>query len=198
MRLRTLLWTTYISGALALSAVPGTAATVPQQCVAAEPTAASQTWDFKGEANTIFKDIQSDTQQAATDADYLQSLDRDYLVSWESHAEHLSSLKAGINDIGAKLCRLQTIRRMLAPWQQRAVDQIAGEAQSMANHTQDAIVFGGSHRSDLWLATYKSDVTNLANEANALNGVLKNVVEFPGVSKEYRELRHDFGTQPGS
>jgi hypothetical protein len=197
MRLRTLLWTTCISAALAVAA-PATAATVPQQCVAGEPTAASQTWDFKGEANNIFKDIQSDAQQAATDADYLQSLDQDYQVSWDSHAVHLDSLRAEINDIGAKLCRLQTIRRMLAPWQQNAVDQIAGEAQLMANHTQDAIVFGGSHRSDLWLATYKSDVTNLANEANALNRVLTNVVEFPSVSKEYRELRHDFGTQSGS
>ncbi len=198
MRLRTLLWTTCIAGALALSAAPANAAAAPHECVAAEPTAASRTWDFQGEANTIFKDIQSDAQQAATDADSLQSLDRDYMISWESHAEHLDSLRSEINDIGGKLCRLQTIRRMLAPWQQRAVDQIAGEAQLMANNTQDAIVFGGSHRSDLWLATYKSDVTNLANEANALNGVLRNVVEFPGVSKEYRELRHDLGTQSGS
>jgi hypothetical protein len=85
MRLRTLLWTTCISAALAVAA-PATAATVPQQCVAGEPTAASQTWDFKGEANNIFKDIQSDAQQAATDADYLQSLDQDYQVSWDSHA----------------------------------------------------------------------------------------------------------------
>ena len=198
MRLRTLLWSSCITAALALSTAPANASAAPQECVATEPTAASQTWDFKGEANDIFKDVQSDAQQAATDADYLQSLDRDYLVSWESHAEHLDSLRAEINDIGAKLCRLQTIHRMLAPWQQKAVDQIAGEAQLMANNTQDAIVFGGSHRSDLWLATYKTDVTNLANEANALTRVLRNVVEFPGVSKEYRELRHDLGTQSGS
>jgi hypothetical protein len=197
MQLKTLLLSSCISAALAFAA-SATAATVPQECVAAEPTAASQTWDFKGEANNIFKDIQSDAQQAATDADYLQSLDRDPMMSWESHAEHLESLKAEINDIGAKLCRLQTIRRMLAPWQQSAVDQIVGEAQLMANNTQDAIAFGGAHRSELWLGAYRGDVTNLANEANALNRVVRNVVEFPGVSKEYRELRHDFGTQSGS
>ena len=197
MQLKTLLWSSCISAVLAL-ATSATAATVPQECVAAEPTAASQTWDFKGEANNIFKDIQSDAQQAATDADYLQSLDRDPMMSWESHAEYLESLKGEINDIGAKLCRLQTIRRMLAPWQQSAVDQIAGEAQLMANHTQQAIAFGGTHRAELWLGDYRSDVTNLTNEADALNRVVRNVVEFPGVSKEYRELRHDFGTQSGS
>ena len=198
MRLRTLLWSSCITAALTVSAALATAATVPQQCVATEPTAASQTWDFKGEANTIFKDIQSDADQALNDADHLQSLDRDSLVSWESHAEQLESLKSEINDIGAKLCRLQTIRRMLAPWQQNAVDQIAGEAQLMANHTQDAIVFGSTHRSDLWLAPYASDVTNLESEANGLTRLVRNAVEFPGVSKEYRELRHDLGPRSGS
>jgi len=198
MRVRTLLWSSSIAAALTVGAALATAATVPQECVAAEPTAASRTWDFQGEANTIFKDIQSDADQALNDAGHLQSLDRDSLVSWESHAQQLESLKTEINDIGAKLCRLQTIRRVLAPWQQQAVDQIASEAQLMANHTQDAIVFGNTHRSDLWLAPYPGDVNNLESEAHSLDRVVRNAVEYPGVSTQYRELRHDFGTQSGS
>ena len=152
MRLRTLLWSSCISAAFALCAVPASAATAPQQCVAAEPTAASYTWDFKGEANTIFKDIQSDAQKASYHADMLQSYARDPQTTWDAHADELEYLKSEINDIGAKLCRLQTIRSVVAPWQQNEIDQIVTDTQLMADNAQDAIVFGDTHRNELWLA----------------------------------------------
>ena len=132
MRLRTLLWSGCISAAFAVYAVPASAARAPQQCVAGEPTAASYTWDFKGEANTIFKDIQSDAQDAVDHAGILQSYALDSQLSWDAHAEELEYLKSDINEIGAKLCRLQTIRRVVAPWQQNVIDQIATDTRLMA------------------------------------------------------------------
>ena len=61
-------------------------------------------------------------------------------VTWDAHADELEYLKSEINDIGAKLCRLQTIRRVVAPWQQNVIDQIATDTQLMADNAQDAIV----------------------------------------------------------
>jgi hypothetical protein len=193
MRFRTLLWSGCISAALAVCAIPASAATASHQCVAAEPTAASYTWNFKGEANTIFRDIQTDAQDASYHADMLQSFARDPNMSWDSHADELEYLKSDINDIGAKLCRLQTIRRVVAPWQQNMIDQIVTDTQLMADNAQDAIVFGGTHRSELWLAAYQKNVNNLEDEATALSHSVGNAVQFAGVSKEYRELRHDVG-----
>jgi hypothetical protein len=191
MRLRTMLWSGCISAALALYAVPASAAPASNQCVAAEPTAASNTWDFKGEANTIFRDIQSDAQEVLYHADMLQSFARDPQLTWDAHADELAYLKGDINDIGARLCRLQTIRRVVAPWQQNAIDRIVTDTQLMADNAQDAIVFGSTHRSELWLATYQKNVNNLEDEATALANSVGNAVQFAGVSKEYRELRHD-------
>jgi hypothetical protein len=193
MRLRTLLWSGYISAALAVSAVPASAAKAPQQCVAGEPTAASYNWDFGGEANTIFKDIQSEAREALEHAGTLQSFARDPHVTWDAHADELEYLKGEINDIGAKLCRLQTIRRVVAPWQQNVIDQIATDTQLMADNAQDAIVFGSTHRMELWLATYQKNLNNLEDEATALTHSVGNAVEYAGVSKEYRELRQDVG-----
>jgi hypothetical protein len=193
MRLRTLLWSGCISAALALYAVPASAASASNQCVAAEPTAASNTWDFKGEANTIFKDIQSDAQDALYHADMLQSFARDPHMTWDAHADELAYLKSEINDMGAKLCRLQTIRRVVAPWQQNEIDQIVTDTQLMANNAQDAIIFGNTHRNELWLAAYQKNVNNLEDEAAALTHSVGHAVQFAGVSKEYRELRHDVG-----
>lgn len=193
MRFRTLLWSGCISAALAVYAVPASAATASHQCVASEPTAASYTWDFKGEANTIFQDIQSDAQQALYHADMLQSYARDPQMTWDAHADQLDSLKSEINDIGAKLCRLQTIRRVVAPWQQNVIDKIVTDTQLMADNAQDAIVFGDTHRNELWLGTYQKNVNNLEDEATALTHSVGNAVQFASVSNEYRELRQDVG-----
>ena len=193
MRLRTLLSSGCISAALALCAVPASAASAPHQCVAAEPTTASYTWDFKGEANTIFKDIQSDARDALYHADMLQSFARDPHMTWDSHADELEYLKSEINDIGAKLCRLQTIRRVVAPWQQTEIDKVVTDTQLMADNAQDAILFGTTHRNELWLAAYQKNVNNLEDEATALTHSVGHAVEFAGVSKEYRQLRQDVG-----
>jgi hypothetical protein len=193
MRLRTLLWSGCFSAALAVCAVPASAATASHQCVAGEPTAASYTWDFKGEANTIFKDIQADAREAQDHAGMLQSLARDPHVTWDAHADELEYLKSDINDIGAKLCRLQTIRRVVAPWQQNVIDQIVTDTQLMADNAQDAIEFGKTHRMELWLATYQKNLNNLEDEATALTHSVGNAVQYAGVSKEYRELRQDVG-----
>lgn len=78
MRLRLLLPSTCIAAAMAVSAIPAGAASsaAVHECVVGKPTAASYTWDFKGEANAIFKDIQADAQHASYHADQLQGIER--------------------------------------------------------------------------------------------------------------------------
>jgi hypothetical protein len=113
MRLRALVWISCISAAMAVSPVPAAAAVV-NQCTAGNPTAASYTWDSKGEANTIFKDVRDDAEKALYHAVKLQSFAGDPNLDWQTHADQLEYLKGEINDMGTKLCRLETIRRVVA------------------------------------------------------------------------------------
>jgi hypothetical protein len=177
---------------MAIAAVPAGAAAA-NGCVAGKPTAASYTWNFQGEANGIFKEIQSDAEQALYHADKLGSFADDLKLDWDTDATELDYLRSDINDMGAKLCRLQTIHRGVAPWQQHAIDQIATTARLMAYNAQNAIVFGNANREKLWLATYRSDLDNLDNEARSLAHTVGNAVEFASVSKEYRDLEHKLG-----
>jgi hypothetical protein len=73
----------------------------------------------------------------------------------------LEDLKGDINDIGAKLCRLETIRRVVAPWQKREIDRIATTVRLMADNAEDAILFVNDKPNDLWLGTYQSYLNNL-------------------------------------
>jgi hypothetical protein len=142
--------------------------------MAGQPTAASYTWDFKGEARTIFEGIQADARQAAENADTLASFERGPEVSWQSNEVYLAQLSAAIDDIGTRLCRLEAIRRVVTPGQQREIDLISAEGRLMAMHAQEAFNFGKSHFENLRLDPYRNDVTNLYNEANALTHSLGN------------------------
>jgi len=190
MRLRTLLWSGCLSAAMAVAAVPAAAV---HECVAGPPAAASYSWNFKAEANGIFKQIRSAAQDALYHADKLQSFADDRGLDWQTHANQLEDVKSDINDIGAQLCRLETIRRVVAPWQQHTIDQIAADTRLMAGNAQDAILFGNVHQRDLWLAQYQNNLANLDNQARNLEHSVANAVEFPAVSKEYRGLEHKLG-----
>ena len=202
MKLRTMLWAGCLSAAMTVSVVPGTAAMKTTcaagcACMPGEPTAASNTWNFKDEANRLFKDVQADAQNALYHADKLQSFGDSQDLAWAAHADQLSPLKRDINEMGTRICRLETIRRVTDPWQQREIDRLSAEARLMAYNAQHAIQFGNTHAKTLWLPTYRGDVNNLYNEAKALTRSVNDAVEYASVSKEYRGLSHDMGTRSG-
>jgi hypothetical protein len=196
MTLRALI-VTCISAATVAFVVPGMGASV-HECVPGSPTAASYTWDFRAEANSIFQDLETLARQARGDADQLVTYNRGHEVEWEMQADQLNILKQEVNDMGAKLCRLESIRSVLAPWQQAEVDRIAEEVQLMADNTQDAIVYLNAHEQELWVPTYQNYANNLYTEAGSLTESLSNAVTYANVSKEYRDLRHKLGVPSNS
>ena len=193
MKLSKLLSIGCVSIAAAVCALPAAAAAPAVAaksqecaCVPGQATPASYTWDFKGEANTIFKDIQFEAQQSVFDADALDGASRAGLT-WYSQGGYLEDLKTDVDNIGKKLCRLETIRSVVAPWQQRVIDRIAASTVLMADNTEDAMNFGNVHQRELWLATYRNYVHNLFDEAEKLQQSTGRAVSFATVSKEYRE-----------
>jgi len=180
MRVNRLLLGACISSVMAV--LPAAAArTAPRQCVAAKPTPASYTWNFQKETDGIFSDIQSAAAQARYHADKLQSFTWGEEVSWEGHASQLSQLKADIDDMGGRLCRLETIRRVAAPWQQRIIDRIATTVRLMADNAQDAIVFENNNHDYLWSPTYRKYTENLYQEATNLTHAMDHAVEYAKV-----------------
>jgi len=166
--------------------------------VAGRVTPQSYSWDFKGEANSIFKDIQYEAMQAVYHADVLQSFKENTTLDWETHARQLDFLKQEINEIGAKLCRLETIRRVLDPWQQHVVDRVAVSEREMAGTAQNAILFVNEKPGQLWQVTYRDDLVNLYNQADSLTHTVNNATEFAGVSKTYHDLGHKLGMKSPS
>ena len=188
-----------LCGSILLTAALTAPASTPPPCTCTpgSPTAASNTWNFKGEANTIFQDIETDAQSIRTHADRIQSYERGPQLSWASHGDQLNAIRDDVNDMGKKLCRLEVIRGALAPWQQGEVDRIAAIVPLLANETEDAILFGAEHQQVLWLPVYQNDTNSLYENSNKLAQSVNEAVKYAGVSKDYHTLRHEMGTSGG-
>jgi hypothetical protein len=142
------------------------------------------------EANSIFQDLETLARQTRDDAGQLQTYSRGEGLSWEIQGDQLDIIKQEVNDMGARLCRLESIRRVLAPRQQAEFDRIAGGVQLMADNTQDAIVYLNGHEEEPWVPTYQKYANNLYKEAGALTESLSEAVTYASVSKQYQDLRH--------
>jgi len=159
-----------VSAAMIFVAIP-LQAEGARQCPIAEPNAQSYTWDFHHEANTIFQDLQSDIWQIEDQAGYLQR-STDLNLTWKTSSGDWNRMRDAVNDMSDHLCRLEGIRRVLAPWQQKVVDRIASDVPLMVNNTEDAIVYANSNPSTLWNPTYQSYVNYLERTAETLNQTL--------------------------
>lgn len=190
----TTLITSCLAGAILVFPAPASPkSSQPHACVAGNPTPASSTWDFKTEANNTFQALQEDVQQASYDADQLQEATMDNSPDWEIQGESLDALRDDVNDIGARLCRLETIRRVLSPWQQKAVDRIASTTVLLADNTQSEIKFGNAHPQELWQPFYRGVARDMVEEAQILQRSVNDAVAYAHVSQEYRGLQKQLG-----
>jgi hypothetical protein len=147
----------------------------PRACpasVAATPE--SMTWNFPKEGSRLLKDINRKAEEVRMEAAILEVQARDQLVDWQTHAAELTEVRDDINDMGQKLCRLETIRGQLKPPQQSTVDRTASLTKEMAAFTTDAIQFLNDHRDNLWNPTYRAYMDNVYKEAKTVNHTISN------------------------
>jgi hypothetical protein len=183
-----------VAAVVAVCAAPARAA-VSRGCPEQTSTPASYTWNFKAEANQIFQSVAQDAAAVLDHADKLDAFSRQPGVSWQSHGTELNAIRAQVDDMGAKLGRLETIRRVLAPWQQQEVDQIARRVQLLADNTEDAIHHLNEHQNQLWAPNYQMNTRNLYDEADKLTHSVDTAVAFAKASHEYQTLGNELGVK---
>ena len=105
-----------------LTTLPVSALAMSHSCVAGKAATESYTRNFKAEASRLLDQVRADAVKAQDQAELIKSFNLEP-ISWQSHAAEWSAIKGEISDMGGKLCRLEQIRRMVAPWQQQAIDR---------------------------------------------------------------------------
>jgi hypothetical protein len=155
-----------------------------RSCALGTPTAASYTWNFPSEAQELLGDIAADAREARMHSDNLDRFALDPDISWQEHAVELSAVREAVNDMGTKLCRLETIRRVALPWEKKAIDDAAPLISEMANEAQAAITFLNDHEENLFNPAYNGFTAGLYQRSDKL---AKEMNEFEKFSKVHRE-----------
>jgi hypothetical protein len=158
----------------------------------------SYTWNFKQEASQLLKGLQGDAAEAESSAAALKQFALSPSLSWESHGEELATVKDAINDMGSKLCRLEAIRSMLDPWQQKAVDEALPPARVAATNAGNAIAFLNAHQADFWLPDYRKYVDTLYTETARIANSVHEFQVYAKVHKKDMHLRENLGLSAGS
>lgn len=149
-------------------------------------------WDFQGEAANLLKEVQTMSGQLRMDGDQLASFSRSNL-SWETHADQLNRMREQINTIGDQLARLQEIRHVTSPLQQRAIDRVVPVAAELASHTQAAIEHLNENRSYLFAPAYNDHLAAIADGAEEMNGFLQNYVDYNSTQQAMEQLQQKLG-----
>jgi len=170
-----------LSAALLLPAATQSQA---RSCPVGTPTAQSYTWNFRAEAQGLLDDMASEARQARENADRLHTLMSNPESDWEPQALELDRIRDTVNDMGQKLCRLEAIRRVTSPWEQKAIAQAAPLIAAMANDTENAITFLNNNQRDLFMPAYTSLGADLYRRSASL---AKSVSEFEKFGKVHQE-----------
>ena len=175
--LKYLILSGFLSAGMALPVVASPAV----NCTSKSQVAAVERGNFPHQANKLLRDIRSDAESVMKHAATLKSFTGEADMSWFSSADELDHLRTDINNLGAKLCRLEAIRAEAAPWQRRVIDTVTTTARLMADNAEAAIDFANSHPQNLWNPTYRKYVDNIYGEADRLTKVTAHAV------REYRQ-----------
>lgn len=154
-------------------------------CRDTAPTARSYTWNFSREATRLLNDVRDDAMKIREDGRQLDNFVKEpETIDWRAHADKLAYIKADVNDIGAKLCRLETIRSAAMPWQKKAIDRTATDDRLLAMSTTNALQFLTSHEHLTWSPTYGTYADNIVRQSTDL-------ARFVGQSEHLAKLRRE-------
>jgi hypothetical protein len=157
-----------IIGVIALFS-PGLFAASAKLCQTGPPTAASYTWNFPKEASGLLVQMKADAVQVRTIADNLGAIDREgYENFWQYDATLLTSARTRVNDMDGMLCRLETIRRVSAPWEKQALDRIRPSVVELTDTTQATIQYLNQNHDALMYPAYTDQAQAMYDKANRI------------------------------
>jgi hypothetical protein len=138
-------------------------------CPTGPVTAASYTWNFPKEASGLLAQMKTDASQVRNIADNLQAVDREgYSNFWQYDATLLQQARGNVNAMDGMLCRLETIRRVSAPWEKQAISHLAPSILELSGTTQVAIDYLNHNHQALMFPAYTDQAQVMYNKANRI------------------------------
>jgi hypothetical protein len=177
----------------AAALLPAADSTEARACPIGAPTAKSYTWNFPREAEGLLDDIESDASHARMHADLLEHMMWHSNTGWQMEARELDQIRTAVNDMGTRLCRLETIRRVVSPWERKAIDSAAPQIVEMASEAQAAITYLDDNRNYLFNPEYTRYGADLYQRSARLANSMSEMEKFGKVHQEDMQLEKSLG-----
>ncbi len=100
--------------------------------------------------------------------------------------------------MGRRLCRLEQIRRVVAPWQQQAIDRVAPQVRLMADSATDAINFLDANQGHFWEPVFERYSSNIFQDSGRIARSVTNFEEYAKAHSEEIDLQRSLGVRAGA
>jgi hypothetical protein len=114
-------------------------------------------------------------------------------ADWHLQALELDEIRTAVNDMGTRLCRLETIRRMVSPWERRAINGAAPLITEIANDAESAITYLNHNRTYLFNPHYTQYAADLYQRSDKLATSVGELEKFGKIQREEMHLEKSLG-----
>jgi hypothetical protein len=157
-------------------------------CEPATQASESRTQNEPREATRLLRDVESDAMQVKDHADELRIFAMNKDLTWHAHASELEQIKEEVNDIGAKICRLEAIRGIATQPEQMAIDRTIAVAREMAANTSGAFNYLNQNIELLRGGRYMQYSGNLSKEGRELSHVIRDAERLSNAQRIEQKL----------
>ncbi len=123
------------------------------------------------------KQVQASATLLANEADQLRMI-TNAKCSPDLQLAQLTALKNEVNRMGREIGSITVERESLAPWEQRAVNQVEPLLQATAANTESAIKYFSENRDRLWTEAYRDYADRVWQDSEQIAKILKNFLKY--------------------
>ncbi len=109
-------------------------------------------------------------------------------MSWESHAQQITTIKDHVNNLGKVLKQMSDRQEFASPWQQSAIERITPLAQELASNIEATIEHLNNNQRQLQMPQYKEYLSANAEVASSLSELISNYVAYGNNKAKYDRL----------
>lgn len=139
------------------------------------------------QVSTLLSEARTQAYQLSVDAATMESYTRSNL-SWETHADAVTQMRAHINAAGRTLTQLEESRQSASPWQATAIDRIRPLLKEIASNTETVINYLNENPKRLFVAEYKHHIEANSDVAGQLSAMITDFVDYGNTKERLRRL----------
>ncbi|MEO8126663.1 MAG: hypothetical protein ABI822_06185 [Bryobacteraceae bacterium] len=145
------------------------------------------------EAKGTLKDINQQALIVADEAEQLSRLAENTQNSADTHISRLETIRAEVNRMAREINRLQDERKVLALWEQQAIEKALPVLNETATKAGKAIAYFDANREMLWAAEYRNNIDDIRKDSEQVAKTVKDYLKYQKVSNEAEQLQHSLG-----